>query len=81
MRCNSCKLYIYPSLKRCNRCGLPTNMDSINNYTQETLTVYNKMETTDINKQLDNIYSQPNERFLNPKRFYKGVKNSEEKTQ
>jgi len=77
-------MYVYHALNRCSSCGLPTHLNTMKDYTSTipTITnVYKKMDETDINKQLSNIYSQPNERFLNPKRHYKGVKNSEAKTQ
>jgi len=76
MKCNSCKQYTYYALKRCNSCGLPLNYMQQKDYTQTTIT-YNKIEETNIDKQLNKIYSQPNERFLNPVGHYKGVKNSE----
>ena len=83
-------MYIYPKLNRCNSCGLPTHLSvmydydskqvSTADYSKETIPLI-KFDETDIDKQLNKIYSKPNERFLNPKRHYKGVKNSEAKTQ
>ena len=91
-RCRSCRMYTYPALKRCNSCGLPTHLSEMYDYDsnpkQISTTAFNnikipmiKFEETNIDKQLSKIYTQPNERFLNPVGHYKGVKNSEAKTQ
>ena len=78
-RCNSCGMYVYHVLKRCNNCGLLKSAP-IDRYDELEQTIELQEENI-IERKLNKIYSRPNERFLNQRGHYKGVKNSEAKTQ